>query len=154
MATQFIKFKGNFPPKWAQYFHAGTDWLQAFEILEEERKKEVGIFLFWVYPHVLYFSLELFVKSLAVTEDPAFDAKKSRLGHSATAIIKNYERKIPIFTEIVQNQTLFNLIKEYEKTLYIRFGETFVEINGTDTNLMLETTYKLRGEMCKQTGLR
>ena len=154
METKFPKFDGSFPSKWSMFFHTGTEWLQAFQLLEDEKEKKTGIFLFWVYPHVLYFSLELFVKSLAVHEDSAFDAKKNGFGHSATAIIKAYEIKIPIFSEIAQNQKLFDLIKEYEKTLDTRFGETAVQLEGTDTKLMLETVHRLREEMTKRTGLK
>ena len=70
------------------------------------------------------------------------------------SIIKAYEIKIPIFSEIAQNQKLFDLIKEYEKTLDTRFGETAVQLEGTDTKLMLETVHRLREEMTKRTGLK
>lgn len=94
--TQFTKDDGHFP-KWTGFFHAGTEWLEAFQLLDDERKKETGMFLFWVYPHVLYFALELFVKSLASYVNPVFDAKKDKLGHSITSIIELYRDRIPFF---------------------------------------------------------
>lgn len=154
MKTKFTKFDKSFPDKWSMFFHAGTEWLQLFQLLEDERKKETGLFLFWVYPHVLYFSLELFIKSLASYENPAFNAKKDGFSHSATAIIINYRNVVSIFDEIFQNQNLFNLIKEYEKTLDTRFGETAVQLDGNETNLIIEIIYKLREDMTKRTGLR
>jgi predicted DNA-binding protein YlxM (UPF0122 family) len=154
METKFPKFDDDFPSKWSMFFHVGTEWLQNFQLLDDEREKPEGIFLFWVYPHVLYFSLELFVKSLASHENAAFDAKKDKFGHSATAIIKAYESKIPLFAKIAQNQKLFDLIKEYEKTLDTRFGETAVQLDRSDTKLMLDTVHELREEMCKRTGLK
>jgi hypothetical protein len=154
MPTKFSKFPGNFPHNWAKYFHAGTEWLQTFQLLEDERKKDTGIFLFNVYPHVLYFSLELLVKSLASHEDPSFDAKKHGYGHSASKIIKHYGTTIPIFNTIGNDQPLMDLIKEFEKTLDTRFGETTVQLEGADTKLMTDTVYAIRAEMCKRTGLR
>jgi hypothetical protein len=136
------------------YFHVGTEWLQAFQLLDDEQKKETGLFLFWVYPHVLYFSLELFVKALAAHEDSSFDAKKNGYGHSATAIIKAYASLIPIFAKITSNHQLMDLIEEYEKTFDTRFGETAVQLKGADTKLMLDTIHELREEMCKRTGLK
>jgi hypothetical protein len=150
--TKFPKFQEDFPKKWGMLFHAGTDWLQVFQLLEVERQKPTGIFLFWVYPHVLYFSLELFVKSLASYENSAFNAKKDGFGHSATKIIKAY-KKIPAFNKIYKNKKLFDLIKEYEKTLDTRFGDTSVQMDRTETNLIIQTVYELREEMCKRTGL-
>ncbi|MCP6726639.1 MAG: hypothetical protein KJI69_01185 [Patescibacteria group bacterium] len=154
MSTKFTKFKQNSRPKWIMLFHAGTEWLQAFQILRDESKKISGTFLFFVYPHVLYFSMELFVKSLAAHKNPDFDAKKDRHGHSATDIIKTYKKEIPIFSKIIKDKKLFDLIKEYEKTIDTRFGDTGVQLKGPDTKLMIKTVYKLREEMTKLTGLK
>jgi hypothetical protein len=154
MPTQFPKFTDNFPAKWTMYFHVGTEWLQTFQLLEDERQKNTGIFLFWVYPHTLYFSLELFVKSLASHENSSFDAKKDGYGHSATGIINAYSSAIPIFNNIANNQKLMNLIQEYEKTVDTRFGETAVQLDRADTKLMLDTIHELREEMSKRTGLK
>jgi len=152
MQTKFTKLPDS-TPKWVQFFHAGTEWLQTFEMLEAEMKKETGVILFWVYPHVLYFSLELFVKSLASHVDPTFDARKGGFGHSAAGIIDTYKTTIPIFKEISEDEDLFYLIKEYEKTLNTRFGETSVQIEGSDNQLVINSVYKLREEISKRTGL-
>ncbi len=152
MDTKFPKLDKKFI-NWSTFFHAGTEWLEIFEILDKETNKQYGFISFYAYPYILYFSLELFVKSLAKYEDCTFDAKKDGFLHSVTDIFVKY-KDIPFFFEIIQNHKLFNLIKEYEKTLNTRFGETAVQINGLDTKLVLETVYKLRGEICKKTGLR
>ncbi len=136
------------------FFHVGTEWLQTFLILKDEREKKGSrLISFWVYPHALYFSMELFTKSLAAHKNLKFDAKKEGLGHSVTKIISFYENKISVFAEIAQNKRLFELIREYENTLDTRFGETAVQMDRFDTDLMLETVYKLKKEICNQTGL-
>lgn len=153
MTTQFPKIGDEFPDKWPQYFHAGSDWLYTVLVLDENARGD-GRFVFYVYPHALYFSLELLVKSLAAYVNPEFDARKEKLNHSVTKIVEKYKSDIPLFEKIYSDTALMALIREFEKTFDTRFGETYIQTNRADMNIVLNTACEVRAEMCARTNLR
>lgn len=154
MKTQFAKIPDKeFPHRWARFFHAGTEWLQVYELLKEESiKKDVRIIALYVYSYALGIATELFVKSIVARKDPSFNPK--RFNHNTADLINAYSSNIPILDTIAKNNKLMELIKSYEDTVDTKFGDTTISIEGKDEQMVLDNVYKIRAEMCKITGLR
>lgn len=152
MDTKFTKIShdGNIS-NWDNFFRAGDAWLQSLQVLEDS-KNQIGWGVFYVKPWIIAFCLELFVKAIAAHKDNSFNGND--YNHKTTKILEDYEFKIPVFEKIFKNKELIGLIKEYEKTSDTKFGETYVSINGSDQNKIVNTVYELRSEICKRTGLR
>ncbi len=153
MVTKFPERTKKDMDNWSYFFHAADQWREAWLIMQEDKSKN-NSWLFYVESHILYFSLELFIKSIISYHINDFDAKKELLGHSATKIINKYKNIVSIFNKIDTNKVLVNLIKEYENTLSTRFGDTGAMCDGGDEKLIIDTIDELREYMCRQTGLR
>ncbi len=151
MSTKFTKISSNEIPSWDNFFRAGDAWLESLEVLNDN-KNSIGWGVFYVRPSIVAFCLELFVKAIAAHEDKSFNGKKYR--HHTTDILDDYKNKISIFFKISNNSELVGLIKEFEKTIDTKFGETYVSTNDNDQQKIIETVYELRKEICKRTGLR
>lgn len=156
MATKFSKINDDFPPKWASYFHTGTDWLMTWELLVNLRKNPVNLGStptpFYVDPFIVHFCLELFTKSLIAYSDPKFNPKEYR--HNTIKFIQNNKQVSPIFEKILNNPALKSLVTEYANTIDTKYGETYVSIEHGDTEMMMTLVYEMREEICKKTRLR
>lgn len=153
METKFIKFpKDGHIPKWRQFFTGAGSWLETLQILMDDKDK-LWWSRFYVVPPIIMFCIELYVKAIASYIDKKFNAKN--YSHNTAEILKDFSEKVPIFKRIEDDEKLFGLIEEYQKTIYdTRFGETNVSINGDDEQLMISLIYDLNKKMCGLTGLR
>ncbi len=145
METKFIKIPKT---EWSQFPIAGDAWLESLRILIDN-KKQISWGVFYVIPQIVAFCLELFVKAIAAHEDVSFDAKTYR--HKTNEILINYASRISLFKKLLNDKTLMNLIKEYQKTIDTRFGGTYVSIDGDDQQKIIDTVYELRREMYRRT---
>lgn len=156
MAANFIKFNDGFLPKWASYFHAGTDWLMTWQLLVDLRKNPDGLAStptpFYVDPFITHFCLELFTKSLIAYSDSQFNPKL--YNHNTIEFIRKNKQVSPIFKKILSDSTLELLITEYAKTIDTKYGETYVSIKQGDTEKMIALAHEMREEMCKKTNLK
>ncbi|PIQ81443.1 MAG: hypothetical protein COV78_00130 [Candidatus Pacebacteria bacterium CG11_big_fil_rev_8_21_14_0_20_34_55] len=153
MKTKFTKFSktdAHVMQKWASFFHAGDAWLASLQVLEDG-KDQIGWGIFYVKPWVVAFCLELYVKAIASHADNFFNGGDYR--HGVTEILKKYF-SISFFGEILKDDELMILIREYEKTIDTKYGETYVSINGDDQQKIIDLVYKLREEISSRTGLR
>lgn len=152
MDTKFTKISQADPhiPKWSNYFRAGDAWLQSLQVLDDN-KKQIGWGVFYVKPWIVSFCLELFIKAIVSHENNSFNGKD--YSHETSKIIKKYASKISLLEKILKDKKLMVLIKEYEKTLDTKFGETYVSIKGDDQNRIIDTVDEIRSEMCRRTGL-
>lgn len=149
-SSNFSKINPNVP-KWSNFFRAGDAWLQSLEVLKKNIEK-IGWGVFYVTPFIIAFCLELFVKAIASHEDNSFNEKA--YSHNTDKILKSYSEKISLFKTICKNKKLMLLIKEYQKTIDTKFGETYVSTSGVDQSLIIDTIYELRSEICGRTGLK
>jgi len=151
--TKFIKFsKGGHIPKWRQYFTGAGAWLEVLEILMDNKDRLTWGRFYAVQPTIM-FCVELYIKAIASYTHKKI--KASDYGHDTVKVLNDLSDKIFIFKKIKQNDKLFGLIKEYQKTIYnTRFGETSVSINGEDEAFMIKLAYDLNKEMCVLSGLR
>src|SRR5262245_999679 len=141
MTTKFPKLPKEDAHHWASFFHSGTEWLQALQLLQSSRDK---VWIPYVELHILHFCLELFVKALASFHHPEFDAKVERLGHRTADIIEKYKFNVPIFDRISSDNQLMTLIREYQRTVDTRFGGTYIIADAIDANSMLATIRAVR----------
>jgi hypothetical protein len=75
---------------WSSFWEAGTDWLQAHQLLVDERERKHGVYLFHAQGPILAFSFELHVKALTMFQDHTFDPLARSFRHSTANIIKHY----------------------------------------------------------------
>lgn len=152
LSTAYAQAHATPGPAWAMYFHAGTEWLQLWQLIDERRYDDTAGPLFYVEPHVVHFCVELFVKALIIQSEPTFDPKTN--GHRTLDNIIQHSSASPLFAKILADKQLAYLVREYEKTVDTRFGETSVQIDGEDTRRMIGLAYEMRVELCGKTGLR
>jgi hypothetical protein len=141
MRTKFSKL-GNHPiPLWSQYLGGADAWLFTYQTLDDH-PNEIGWGMFYVKPYALAFTLELYVKAIVAYSDTSFNAKS--FSHKTSEIISAYSNKIDVLKELSDDHELMDIIKEYEKTIDVKFGEMSVAIYGEDTKRLEDTVYKLR----------
>ncbi len=153
MNTKFTKLKeayaqiGATPIKpWVLYFHTSAEWLNVWNLLNNNMDNlEVGGPFFYAKPHVAHFSLELIVKARISYSDSTF--VPSANSHHTSRNILQHQAISPIFQEVAANNALLDLIKEYEKTLDTRFGETSVQTKGSDEAQIVNLIRRIRDEM-------
>ena len=152
MKSKFTKFNTKFPPLWRQFLSAGTEWIDAYEILQNYKKQNLRVVaVFCVPSFALSMSIECVVKALVSFHDNSFEPFK--YGHSTSGIIKDYASVVPILHKISKDILLLNLIKEYENTLNTKFGATYVQMDGAEAEFLLKTACDIRGEVLKASGV-
>ena len=152
MKSKFTKFNATFPPLWRQFLSAGTEWIDAYETLQNYRKQNMNaVALFYAPPFALSMSIECVVKALASFHDSLFDPFK--YSHRTSDVIKDYALTIPVFNTISKDSFLIDLIKEYENTLDTKFGGTYVQMDGAESESLLGVACKIRTEVLKISGV-
>lgn len=155
MKTKFsIISEGDFPGRWARLYHAGTDWLILNGVLDAEPKEAGGSYLFYVRPFVAGFAFELFLKSVVAQTDPSFNPMNRRYGHHTANIIEDYKARIPVLEKISRDSHLMRVVAEYEKTIYSKFGDTYMSIDRGDQKLLLDAAFEMREVVRLKAGFR
>lgn len=152
METRFTDIHGIRPslPVWASFYHAGTDWLNVYEFHKQHRDNGIPSFMV-IDPFIAGLTLELFVKSMAAYHDPTFNPRDYR--HQTSKILENYKDKSEIFTEIVNDTELMELIREYQKTVSSRYGTIGGMIPYAEQEKIIATGFQIRQEISKLTKL-
>lgn len=153
MKSKFTKFNATFPRLWRQFLSAGTEWIDAYETLQNYKKQNMkAVAIFYAPPFALSMSMECLVKALASFHDETFDPFKYR--HRTSDVIRDYAPTIPIFDTISKDNFLMDLIKEYENTLDTKFGGTYVQMDGAEAESLLNTACDIRAEVLQVSGVK
>lgn len=147
--TAFAKFEDDFPKEWMKFSVAGDAWLETLQLLIDNRDNS-GSTIFYVEPSVIALALELFVKALVAHEDETFNAKG--FSHATSKIINAYADRIPLLNTIKNDGELMSSIREYEKTMDVKYGEMSIRI-GDDREKLIDTVFEIRAEMYKRTSV-
>ncbi len=153
MQSKFEKINDSFPPLWRQFLSAGTEWIDAYETLRNCRDENPlsTLAVWYVPPFAVSMGVECMVKALASIYDMDFNPKK--YSHRTHEIIKKYSPVIPLFASVQENNSLINLIQEFEKTLDTKFGGTYVHMDGMEAEKLLDIATELREEVLRITGV-
>lgn len=147
-----IPSESKFPPKWSCYFHAGDSWLEILQWFIDNKERVNGWSIFYVKPWIVSFCLELYSKSIVSYLDK--DSNVRIYQHETSKLLSDFADKISLFSRILENGEIVSLIREYEKTVNTKYGETVMLIDGDDQNKLINLVYELREEACRLIGLK
>jgi len=137
-------------PLWSSFYHAGTAWINTYEFLKEHSEEMASDFMI-VDPFIAGLAIELNVKAMAAFHDPLFNPRN--YSHDTVKILKEYAPKITLFQEIVNDDSLLMIIKEYQKTVNSRYGTIGGMIPSDEQRRLIDAAYRIRGAMSSLTGL-
>lgn len=153
MNTRFSDIHQAMPTMslWSSFYHAGTAWMYTYEFLKGQPVGAASDFMI-VDPFIANLVMELNVKAMAAFHDPLFNPRK--YSHNTVKILKDYATKIILFQEIVNDDSLIMIIREYQKTVDSRYGTIGGMIPSDEQRRLVDTAYRIRRAMSALTGLR